>query len=101
MEPILLGSAVIHGPHMSNFRRIARDLAVAGGAVAVADVAGLRQALERLLSEPARRQSLAEAGMAVRRAGAAALPATVAALEPLVGVAQAPPVLDNRQSRRQ
>ena len=100
MEPIQLGSAVIHGPSMSNFRRIARDLSAAGGAVAVADAAGLRHALERLLNEPASRQGVAEAGMAVLRAGAGALPATVAALEPLVSLGQAPPVLDNRQSRR-
>ena len=88
MEPIQLGSAVIHGPNMSNFRRIARDLAEAGGAVTVADAAGLCAALERLFSEPAGRQTVAEAGMGVLRAGSGALAATLAALEPLFAVGQ-------------
>lgn len=84
MEPIQLGSAVIHGPNMNNFRRIAEDLALAGGAVTVADAAGLRAALLRLLSEPDWRRQVANAGLGVLAAGAGALPATLEALAPLL-----------------
>jgi len=84
MEPIQLGSAVIHGPNMSNFRRIAEDLALAGGAVTVTNADALCVVLRRMFAEPAWRRQVTEAGLGVLAAGAGALPATLAALEPLL-----------------
>jgi 3-deoxy-D-manno-octulosonic-acid transferase len=53
LEPAALGCAVIHGPHMQNFRAMARDLAEAGAATGVADEAALASVLEGLLRDPA------------------------------------------------
>ncbi len=44
-EPVQLGCAVIHGPHVFNFAEIYTRLAKADGAVSVTDVSGIAEAL--------------------------------------------------------
>lgn len=49
-EPAALGSAIIHGPHVQNFRDIYHRLHEADAAVEVTDEAGLARAVEEALN---------------------------------------------------
>ena len=51
MEPARLDCAVLHGPHMENFRAIVDELTVSGGAFEVADAEELVKAVDRLLND--------------------------------------------------
>lgn len=51
-EPAALGSAIIHGPHVANFRDIYDRLDSGGAAVKVSDGAQLAQAVSTLLQPP-------------------------------------------------
>lgn len=53
LEPAKLGCALIHGPHMFNFRTIAAELAAAGAAIMVHDAAELADAIATLLADRA------------------------------------------------
>ncbi len=64
LEALRLGTVVVHGPHMTNFDRIAREMAARGCAVEVADEAALGEAIAQLLGDPDRRRALAAAGAA-------------------------------------
>lgn len=81
LEPAAFGAAVLCGPHMENFAEIASEFQQNEAMVSVASPADLAPALERVLSDPALRQSLggracalasARRGAAVRVAAAAA-----------------------------
>jgi 3-deoxy-D-manno-octulosonic-acid transferase len=64
LEPAKLGCALIHGPHMFNFRAIESELAAAGAAVTVSDADELAEAVAALLADRAlllRRAALASA----------------------------------------
>jgi 3-deoxy-D-manno-octulosonic-acid transferase len=65
LEPASLGVPVMFGPHMHNFRETAALMVAAGGAVQVADGAGLTQALLALAQDEAQRQALGQRAMAV------------------------------------
>ena len=68
VEAAALGSALILGPDMSNFREITAELLDADAAVQVADGAALAEALDALLQDPVRRDALkANAGAVMRR----------------------------------
>ena len=84
IEPAKLGCALVHGPHMENFRDIARRLAAADAAVEVADTDALAGAVGRLLSDPAERRRMGAAAKAVADAEADVLDAVVAALGPFL-----------------
>ncbi len=60
-EPALLGSAVLHGPHVRNFRDAYAKLTAAGAAVEVTGVDGLVRALDETLA-PDRAAAMAAAG---------------------------------------
>ena len=64
-EPIALGTAVLHGPHIASFATIYDRLGRAGGALRVADGDELAAAVSRLLSEPAQTHALATAAEGV------------------------------------
>lgn len=82
IEPIKLGAAILHGPHVWNFAEIYAQLDKAHGAEQVADVdelalrvgAWLKNAGERAAVVTAARQSVAALGGGLER--------TLAALEP-------------------
>ncbi len=57
-EPVQLGSAVLHGPHVANFAPAYAALDGGGGAVAVEDAATLSAAVARLLADPASAEDL-------------------------------------------
>ena len=84
-EPVQLGSAVLHGPHVANFAPAYAALDGGGGAVAVADAAELAAALGRLIADPEALGALRDRARAVHE-GLKPDPAAIAAeLAGLVG----------------
>ena len=61
IEPAGYGVSCVFGPHVWNFRTAARWLVEGGGAVQVADAAGLEAAVGRLLDDEARRRAMGDA----------------------------------------
>lgn len=61
VEAAVLGKAVLHGPHMTNFREIIRSLTDAGAVQKVETSAALIDAAVGLLQDEAQRYRLAEA----------------------------------------
>lgn len=81
LEPAALGRAVLHGPHMDNFRQECALLAAAGASRTVADGAELARALAELAADPERRAAMGAAGMAAVASQAGATQRTLALLE--------------------
>ena len=82
IEPIKLGAAVLHGPHVGNFADIYRALDEAGGARLAADGEALVKQLGGWLDDRDARQRAGVAGRAVVDRLGGALDKTMAALEP-------------------
>lgn len=84
IEPALLGSAVLYGPHMHNFAEIAATLEQAGGARRLAGPDELAPAVAALLEDGSARQTQADAARAVAEANAQAIDRVMEALAPLL-----------------
>lgn len=63
LEAVRCGKPVVFGPHMDNFRDMAREFLDAGAAVEVSDSAGLAREVGRLLEDTAARESMVDAGL--------------------------------------
>jgi 3-deoxy-D-manno-octulosonic-acid transferase len=61
VEAAVSGHPVTFGPNMQNFRAIAREFVAEGGCIQVQDADGLRRAVEELLEDANRRQSIVAA----------------------------------------
>jgi 3-deoxy-D-manno-octulosonic-acid transferase len=61
IEPAKLGSAILHGPHVSNVAEVYREMDAACGAFEVADAKTLERALALLLSDMALLRRMARA----------------------------------------
>lgn len=61
IEPAKLGNAILHGPNVSNFTDVYRELNQAAGAREVADAQELGDTLEDLFADSARMRSMARA----------------------------------------
>lgn len=61
-EAAMAGKPVVFGPHMENFDALVRVLLARGGALQVADFAGLEVQLRTLLQDPALARKTAQAG---------------------------------------
>jgi 3-deoxy-D-manno-octulosonic-acid transferase len=81
LEPAALGRAVLHGPHMDNFRQESALLAAAGASRTVADGEELARALAELAADPARAAAMGAAGRAAVASQAGATARTLALLE--------------------
>jgi len=82
IEAIKFGSAILHGPHVSNFEDIYEELDRAGAAALVNDAATLSVQIGAWIKDGAARQESAErAGRCVNKLGGA-LDLVMAALEP-------------------
>jgi 3-deoxy-D-manno-octulosonic-acid transferase len=82
IEPIKLGAAILHGPHVWNFSEIYSALDAAHGADVVADVGKLTVRLGALLKDPSERKALVEAARETLKTLGGALDRTIIALDP-------------------
>lgn len=89
LEPARLDCAILHGPHVDNFRAVAHELAAADAAVEVADGAALTATLARLLADPVQVSHMAQAARAVADRRQDVLDRVVNALTPLIDRATA------------
>jgi 3-deoxy-D-manno-octulosonic-acid transferase len=87
IEPAKLGNAILHGPHVDNFKLAYARFDEAGGARCVADVAELTRAVRQLMENPRSVEDMARANERALASLEGALDRTLAALEPLVGAA--------------
>jgi len=83
LEPARLGCAILHGPHMDNFRAIVEEMAARGAAHEVADAEELVKAVGRLLADDGLRREVAAAAAAVATAKDGILDAVLDQLEPV------------------
>ncbi|MDO3379570.1 3-deoxy-D-manno-octulosonic acid transferase [Geoalkalibacter halelectricus] len=84
LEGVLLKKAVLYGPHMHNFRDIAKLLREAGAAMEVADGQGLQQAVAHLIDHPLGRRALGEAGYQLIARNVGATAQTLSVIESLL-----------------
>jgi len=89
LEAAQLGCAILHGPHVENFRMIADDLAAAGATRMVENGEGLAGAVAHLLSRPAELRAMAAAAGEAAHIKAGVLDDVVRALAPLLDHARA------------
>ena len=82
IEPIKLGAAILHGPHVWNFSEIYAALDAAHGADLVADVGKLAVRLGALLKDTGQRDALVAAARETVKTLGGALERTLAALDP-------------------
>lgn len=82
IEAAKLGVAIVHGPHVANFKELYHQLDAAHGAELVTDGDRLAESLDALLTQPLMREHLARAGHQVVEGLGGALERTMQALEP-------------------
>ena len=82
IEPIRLGAAVLHGPHIWNFAELYATLDQAHGAEPMADEEALTTKLAEWLADQTTRTAVAKAGAEVVENLSGALERTLAALDP-------------------
>jgi 3-deoxy-D-manno-octulosonic-acid transferase len=82
IEPIKLGAAVAHGPHVFNFKDVYAALDRAGGARQISDMETLVRQLGQWIANAPVRQQTVDAGQRVVDQLGGALDKTLSALEP-------------------
>jgi 3-deoxy-D-manno-octulosonic-acid transferase len=65
LEPAALGVPVITGPYQANSKEVAQSLLQSGGALEVADAAGLAAVVKRLFADSSERQRVGASGRGV------------------------------------
>jgi 3-deoxy-D-manno-octulosonic-acid transferase len=89
IEPISLGGAVVHGPHVHNFADIYDALGKLSTALRVTDSRSLAAATETLLADPARRERIVAEAREALKPFSGALTATWDALSPYLSASLA------------
>jgi 3-deoxy-D-manno-octulosonic-acid transferase len=82
LEPARLGAAILHGPHVENFREIAQALDEADGAATVADATSLATAVDALFVDPELGARYAESAGRIAEAQGRVLDDVMAAIAP-------------------
>jgi 3-deoxy-D-manno-octulosonic-acid transferase len=82
LEAAKLGCAIVHGPHVDNFRAIAAELGSAGATAVVGDAPGLAAAIGSLLDDDTLRERRGAAALRVAAGKDSILDAVLGALEP-------------------
>lgn len=88
IEAAQLGSALVLGPHMTNFSEVTAELAEAGGAILLDGPAALVDAVDGLLRRPEDRAHMAAAARAVADRRRGLLDEVVAEIAPLLDRAE-------------
>lgn len=65
IQPMAAGKPALHGPNMMNFRTVSEASVKAGASIVCPDEASLVAALTELLADPAKQQTMGEAGAAL------------------------------------
>ena len=84
LEPAMVGSAVLTGPHFENFRDSYQHLVRKGGARVVRDTEMLAKAVHYLMTTDLARRKMVDAGHEAMEEMRGALAKTVKALEPYI-----------------
>lgn len=84
IEPLRLGSAVLHGPHIKNFSVVYQALDRAGGALPVRDGVELAAIAAELLGDRSRLADMAREGQRALEPFEGAVARTLAVLDPFV-----------------
>ncbi len=88
LEPARLDCAIVHGPHMENFRAISDEMSAKGAAVEVADAEELVKAVTQLLGDEELRARVSATAAAIAAEKEDILDVVVNQLEPvLAGIA--------------
>ena len=82
IEPVKLGAAILHGPHIWNFADIYSALDSAHGAEQIGDTTKLAASIGTLLTDDAQRKAVTEAARRTVEQLGGALERTLQALEP-------------------
>jgi 3-deoxy-D-manno-octulosonic-acid transferase len=85
VEAAASGRPVVFGPNMQNFHAIAAQFVAEGAGIQVADPAGLRDAVDQMLSDPARCGQIAAAAQRVITANLGATQRTVDLIAASIG----------------
>lgn len=88
VEPAFWAKPILFGPHMNNFRDVAAFFLGAGGAIQVADAAGLADAVLHLLDHPADARRMGERAREVVRRQAGATARILGQMEEWLGTPQ-------------
>ena len=86
LEPAYWAKPVLFGPHMENFREIARRFVEAGGAIQVSGEQGLAREALRLLEDPARARAMGDTGRRLVEENQGATARSLAHIETLIQV---------------
>jgi 3-deoxy-D-manno-octulosonic-acid transferase len=84
LEPARLGLAILHGPDMSNFAEISREMLATQACRPIVDEEDLTRQLGNLLRDDAARQSLIDAARNYANSKAEVLERTMTAITPLL-----------------
>lgn len=84
IEPVKLGAAILHGPHVHNFTDVYAALDESGGAFTVEEGDLLAPVLGDLLADPGLTREMARAAAAVIAAEGGAVERTLQSIEPFI-----------------
>ncbi len=84
LEPARLDCAIIHGPHMENFRAISDEMSAKGAAIEVADAEELIKAVTQLLGDEELRRRISATAAAVAAEKEGVLDIVIDQLEPVL-----------------
>ena len=84
LEPARLDCAILHGPHMTNFDAIAREMARAGGSMQVETDAALARTVSELLTDEAMRSRSCAAASRVAEGKTRILESVTGAIAPFL-----------------
>lgn len=96
LEPAQLGSAIVHGPHMFNFRAIVDQMSEEDGTLPVSDAATLAAAVGALLDDQERRTVLVRGAARVAERNRGTLDRVMQELDPYLANARSSDTADAR-----
>lgn len=84
IEPAALGTAMLYGPHMTNFRQISKSLEKAGASIMCSDSEEVEKQVLALLKDPQRREALGHEAKKWHALNQGATDKTIAGIEKFI-----------------